>query len=120
MVHGTARDWAAFGEFLRLGGAVNGAQLLPSGWMDFMTAPSPTNPAYGGQVWLNRRENAQKPAMLPDAPASTFAARGHLGQYVIVSPAQGLTVVRLGKSSEQENTRVRAHLNAMMRLFPRV
>jgi CubicO group peptidase (beta-lactamase class C family) len=119
MIHGTARDWAAFGEFLREGGTVKGAQLLPSGWMDFMTGPSPTNPAYGAQVWLNRRENSEKPAMLPDAPASLFAARGHLGQYVIVSPAQGLTVVRLGKSSEPENKRVRAHLNQIVRLFPK-
>ncbi|MEQ1495704.1 MAG: serine hydrolase, partial [Novosphingobium sp.] len=41
LIHGTARDWARFGEFLRGRGAVKGAQLVPSAWIDFMTTPSP-------------------------------------------------------------------------------
>src|SRR5690606_24793981 len=54
MMHATARDWGRFGEFLRNGGAVRGAQLVPRGWIDFMKTPSPRNAAYGAQLWLNR------------------------------------------------------------------
>src|SRR5690606_25168270 len=34
LIHGTARDWAKFGEFLRHGGSVSGAQLIPRKWID--------------------------------------------------------------------------------------
>jgi CubicO group peptidase (beta-lactamase class C family) len=41
LIHGTARDWARFGEFLRNKGSVRGAQIIPRQWIDFMTTPSP-------------------------------------------------------------------------------
>jgi CubicO group peptidase (beta-lactamase class C family) len=34
LIHGSARDWARFGEFLRNRGAVKGAQIVPSAWID--------------------------------------------------------------------------------------
>ena len=40
MIHGTARDWAKFGEFLRNNGSVQAAQLMPTSWMRFMKTPS--------------------------------------------------------------------------------
>lgn len=119
MIHATARDWGRLGEFLRNGGAVRGAQILPSDWVRFMTAPSPANPAYGAQVWLNRPAADGKDELFPgQAPASLFAAVGHLGQYVIVSPAQQLTVVRLGRSSEAERAALRPLLADLVRQFP--
>jgi hypothetical protein len=39
------------------------------------------------------------------APKNLFAAIGHLGQYVIVSPDQQLTMVRLGKTSARSARR---------------
>jgi hypothetical protein len=84
-----------------------------------MTAPSPRNPGYGAQLWLNRTRSDGGEALLPgNAPASLFAARGHLGQYVIVSPAQKLTLVRLGKSNDDQNAALRAHLAEITALFP--
>ena len=119
LIHGTARDWAKFGEFLRAGGAVKGAQLLPRGWIEFMTAPSPRNPGYGGQLWLNRPQPDGREVLFPGkAPASLFACTGHLGQYVLVSPEQRLTVVRLGKSDEDQRARLRDHLAEIVGLFP--
>ncbi len=50
MLWATARDWARFGEFLRNGGAVDGAQIVPRGWITFMTTSSPAAPDYGAQV----------------------------------------------------------------------
>jgi len=120
MIHGTARDWGRFGEFLRNGGAVKGAQVLPRGWIEFMTSPSPLNQGYGAQVWLNHPQSDGMARLLPGrAPASAFAAIGHLGQYVLVSPRQGLTVVRLGHSADAQRGRVLDHLAAIVKLFPK-
>lgn len=120
MVHGTARDWAKFGEFLRNDGAVKGAQLVPRGWIDFMKTPSPRNPGYGAHLWLNRPQPDGKEVLFPGmAPQSAFACIGHRGQYVIVSPAQKLTVVRLGKSDGEQIDRLRDRLAKIMALFPK-
>lgn len=121
LIHGTARDWGKFGEFLRAGGAVKGAQLVPHGWIEFMTSPSPRNPGYGGQLWLNRPQVDGHDVLFPaNAPASLFACTDHLGQYVLVSPEQRLTVVRLGKSPEEERGPVRKHLADIVGLFPKL
>ncbi len=120
LIHATARDWGKFGEFLRNGGAVKGAQLLPRGWIEFMTSPSPRNPGYGAQVWLNRPQADGDVVLMPGkAPASLFACLGHLGQYVIVSPTQKLTIVRLGKSTHDERKLVLDHLTEIISLFPK-
>ena len=119
MLHATARDWGKFGEFLRNGGSVKGAQILPRAWIEFMTRQSPRNPGYGAQLWLNRPQPKGSAPLLPGgAPASLFACIGHLGQYVIVSPRQQLTIVRLGKTGEQGRAALRDHLARIARLFP--
>ncbi len=116
----TARDYATFGEFLRHKGAKAGAQHLPVGWIDFMRRPSDTDPAYGGHLWLNRpRPDGRPPVLFPGmGPDSLFAALGHLGQYVIVSPDQKLTIVRLGKTDTERQSGVTAQLGRIVALFP--
>ena len=121
LIHATARDWAKFGEFLRNGGAVKGAQLVPRAWIEFMTTPNPRNPGYGAQTWLNRpqAENGEtggKPEF-PGAPASVFAAQGHLGQYVAIAPRQRLTVVRLGRTDEDKLLPVRKRIARIVALY---
>ncbi|MDE2621449.1 MAG: serine hydrolase [Sphingomonadales bacterium] len=119
LIHATARDWSRLGEFLRNGGAVKGAQILPRGWVEFMTAPSPAEPGYGAQLWLNRDRRDGEDKLLPgDLPRGIFAGLGHLGQYVIVSPAQGVTLVRLGHSNADQRKAVREHLAEILRLLP--
>ena len=101
LIHGTARDWARFGEFLRNKGSVKGAQIIPRQWIDFMVSPSPREAQYGAQIWLNRPPTAGEPSLFPDrGPRDLFACIGHLGQYVLVSPSRKLTVVRLGKTQD--------------------
>jgi CubicO group peptidase (beta-lactamase class C family) len=120
MIHANARDWAKFGEFLRNGGAVVGAQILPRGWIEFMTTPSPRNPGYGAQVWLNRPQPDGNEVLFPGAaPASLFACIGHLGQYILVSPSQRLTVVRLGNTDDDRRAPLRGRLAELVRLFPK-
>lgn len=119
-IHGSARDWGRFGEFLRNGGAVKGAQMLPRGWIEFMTSANPRNPGYGAQLWRNRPQSDGEVVLMPGkAPASLFACLGHLGQYVLVSPEQKLTVVRLGKSNVDQAQAVRDHLTEIVGLFPK-
>jgi CubicO group peptidase (beta-lactamase class C family) len=119
LIHGTARDWARFGEFLRNRGAVRGAQLVPSAWIEFMTAPSPRNRGYGAQTWLNRPQIEDGSLQWPGAPSSTFSMNGHLGQFVVISRSQNLTVVRLGKTQDSNRQSVRAAIVRIIKLFPK-
>ncbi|MFT3967282.1 MAG: serine hydrolase [Sphingobium sp.] len=116
-IHMTARDYARFGELLRRGGLARGRQIVSQRWVQFMRRPSPAQEGYGGHVWLNR-PGAEKLLFVGDAPRSLFAANGLRGQYVIVSPAQGLTVVRLGITSDEELPVLRERLARIIRKFP--
>lgn len=102
LIHATARDWARLGEVLRTGASVDGTEIIDPEWLEFMITPSPTNAEYGGQTWLNRPGGAgDNPVLFPDrAPHTLYSMIGHLGQYVMVSPEQGLTVVRLGNTPD--------------------
>lgn len=103
LIHGTARDWARFGEFLRNKGSVAGAQIIPRQWIEFMVTPSPREAQYGAQIWLNRKPTTGEPSLFPDqGPRDLYACIGHLGQYVLVSPSRGLVVVRLGKTQDDK------------------
>lgn len=122
LMHATARDYAKFGEFLRnRGAAPSGEQLVPSRWVEAMLEPSPVSEHYGYQIWLNRPEpELEYPhPLFPDrAPASMFALIGHMGQYVLVSPEQGLTLVRLGHSTSAERPPMLQQAADVMALYP--
>ena len=119
ILHMTARDYGRFGELLRRRGRTPaGHQILPEKWIDLMTTPSRRNPAYGLHIWLNRPSDIS--ALMPgQAPESLFGCVGHNGQYILISPSQRLTVVRIGMSPRKEQRRaVRAGLARLMGLFP--
>lgn len=112
IMHATARDYAKFGEFLRNHGVAGGQRLLPETWMRFMLTPSEDDPGYGGHIWLNRRRPpGGEPALWPDrGPNDLFACIGHQGQYIIVSPSQRITMVRLGITKDKQFPALRRHL----------
>ncbi|OCC24037.1 serine hydrolase [Croceicoccus estronivorus] len=119
MIHATARDWARFGEFLRHGGSVKGAQIVPRGWIAFMRRPSPRASDYGAGLWLNRASGSERRVLFPDqGPSSLFGMAGHFGQYVLVSPSQKLTIVRLGRTGEEERPALVAALARIAALYP--
>jgi len=119
MVWASARDWAKFGEFLRHKGSVAGAQIVPRGWIEFMTAASPRARDYGAMTWLNRDSGGEREVLFPDqGPADLFAAVGHLGQYVLVSPSQKLVVVRLGKTDDEDRPALVDALAEIVALYP--
>ncbi|MFN3818133.1 serine hydrolase domain-containing protein [Blastomonas sp.] len=120
IIQANARDWAKFGEFLRNKGSIAGNQFLTRGWVDFMMTSSPNDPAYGGHIWLNKPRPSGRKILYPDLlPGDVFAAQGHLGQFIIVSPSQKLTIVRLGKTQDNELDPVREQLGRIAVLFPR-
>lgn len=121
IIHATARDWAKFGEFLRNNGSVRAAQLLPTSWTRFMKTPSKNDSSYGGHIWLNRpRNDGRDQVLFPGkAPSDVFAAIGHLGQFVVVSPQHRLTIVRLGKTQDDQLGPVNDQLAKLISVFPR-
>lgn len=118
MIWATAPDWARFGEFLRHKGSVRGAQIVPRRWIEFMISPSPRAPDYGAMVWLNRNSGGERKMLFPDSgPADLFAAVGHLGQYVVVSPSRKLTIVRLGKTDQEDRPALVEALAGIVALY---
>lgn len=115
IMHATARDYAKFGEFLRNRGVANGQRLIPESWIDFMLASAPTDKGYGGHIWLNHpRPKGSGIALWPEqGPGNLFALLGHQGQYVIVSPSQRLTIVRLGISTDEQGDAVREQMRKL-------
>lgn len=115
IMHATARDYAKFGEFLRNHGEVNGQRLLPESWMSFMLSSAPADGGYGGHIWLNKaRPEGADPSLWPgQGPSDIFACLGHQGQFIIVSPSQNLTIVRLGISTGEQVDHVREELRKL-------
>lgn len=119
MIHADARDWGKLGEFLRHKGSVKGAQILPRRWIQFMLSPSPRNEAYGAGVWLNTAPPGDQARLYPGtAPSNLFACLGEHGQYVIGSPSQLLTIVRLGESDAAQERVLHDRLGKLIALFP--
>ncbi len=115
----TARDWAKLGEFMRTGGSVAGAQIVPRGWVEFMRSPNPVAQDYGAHLWLNRTSETERDYLFAgQGPDTAFGMIGHLGQYVIVSPQQGLTVVRLGVSHDEQRPLLMDEIADIFALYP--
>jgi CubicO group peptidase (beta-lactamase class C family) len=105
-LHTGLHDWARLGELIRNKGRAHGRQVVSEGWIEQMTAPSPSNPQYGFQIWLGhewtakRRYSSTAKATVPHSEpfvASDIAYfDGFGGQRVYVLPSQGLTIVRTG------------------------
>ena len=97
-VYATARDWARFGQFLLQKGNWNGEQLLPNGYVDWMTKPHPATEdgRYGqGQIWL-RPPGAGREGDNPQFDHRAFWLGGHDGQSIAIMPDENLVIVRLG------------------------
>ena len=82
---------------------------------------NPGNKEYQKGDQFNRPRSggeAKDAALFPGkGPDTLFACIGHLGQYVIVSPDQGLVVVRLGKTNDPALGPVRDALGDLVAAF---
>jgi CubicO group peptidase (beta-lactamase class C family) len=91
-----ARDWARFGMLYLNDGMAQGRRILPQGWVDYSTAPTLTSD-YGAGFWTNRGSNEDaKWRVRAGMPPDSFYGSGNFGQRLVIAPAQGLVIVRLG------------------------
>ncbi|MBA2920777.1 serine hydrolase [Sphingomonas sp. MAH-20] len=88
IIHMSLDDWGRLGRLLVDGKGPNGKQIVAPDWLAFLKTPAPTNPRYGGHVWLS--------------PNGLVSMRGHLGQFVFTGAKDGHSVVlvRLGNTRE--------------------
>lgn len=92
-VYATAEDFARFGELYRHDGlAPSGERLLPKGWRDLARVPISHDPDGAGPQGFDYGRHWW---MWPDLPGS-LAAHGYQGQFIVVLPDEGVTVVHLG------------------------
>jgi len=81
----TTRDYARFGELMRLEGQYQGTRIVPAVWVAESTVPSANTVQgdlqYGYQWWIP-----------PDAPEGEFFALGIYGQFIYVDRPNGVVV----------------------------
>lgn len=89
-INARAIDYAKFGRLYLNGGNWNGTQVVPEGWVAASTQDHgmiEDAPVYYGYLWWGENCN----------PASQdFLAVGNHGQFIYVSPAKDLVIVRNG------------------------
>jgi CubicO group peptidase (beta-lactamase class C family) len=90
----TSRDLARLGVLHLQQGQWQGEQILPEGWLEYISMPAPAqppenSPGYGAQWWLYNER-------FPELPDDTIAARGNRGQFLVIIPSENLVVVRRG------------------------
>lgn len=73
----TARDWARFGEFVRLGGTWEGKEIVRRELLEECFRGSTANPAYGLTWWLNRPVTAEQRLRIPMLTVATDILRGN-------------------------------------------
>ncbi|MDC0004196.1 beta-lactamase family protein [Porticoccaceae bacterium] len=95
----TARDYAKLGEMYRMGGALNGQQIVPADWVQASITPDAPhlmpgdNPqsdwpiGYGQQWWI------------PEGDVGEFMAIGVYNQFIYVAPESNTVIVKLSANS---------------------
>lgn len=110
------RSWARVGQMLLDRGQWRGREIVSPSWIDWIRTPSPTEPDYGGHLWLARSDQGTRAddRSEPFIAKDMFYLDGRDKQRVYVIPSRELVVVRLGTNSSGwddaylPNTAVRA------------
>lgn len=94
----TGQDWARLGLFLMRDGVTDSGRILPEGWLEWSTTPTPTSEsgAFGAHIWVNAGDGESR--AFPRVPKDAFWAAGFEGQFVVVVPSRDTIVVRLGQT----------------------
>ncbi|HWW21810.1 MAG TPA: serine hydrolase [Steroidobacteraceae bacterium] len=102
----SARDWARLGLLYVNDGIVGDRRILPSGWIDYSTAPT-LGTAYGAGFWTARGKGGLAEGLRSFAlPSDSFLGSGNLGQRLLIIPSQHLVIVRLGDATGPTNDAV--------------
>ncbi len=106
------RSMARFGLFIQADGQWEDQQLISKDFLETAVNTSQEiNEAYGYLWWLNGKLSYHLPstqfefegALIPTAPAETFAALGKNDQKIYVVPSQKLVVIRMGNVASDVN-----------------
>ena len=120
--YSTPRDLARFGQLYLQDGAWNGERLLPKGWVEYSTAPTPAAPRgqYGGHFWLNAGdpEDSSK-RRWPDVPRGAYGLAGYEGKSVTVVPSRKAVIVRLGRTPDRKAFDLNEFLGSVLEALPR-
>ena len=118
--YATAREWAKFGEFVRLTTSRewNGSPLLRASFFDQVFQGSNAHPAYGFYWWLKEFVPAQLASTIDSNNKEQFSrqikpiiddgrvpddfvmAAGAFGQRLYIVPSRGLTIIRNGPAND--------------------
>jgi CubicO group peptidase (beta-lactamase class C family) len=95
----TAEDWARLGQMILDGGKVDGKQLVPAKWIEFMSTPSPTEATYGAGIYTG----VDDPEDPPFAYKGILALNGKDKQRVYILPGEKIVIVRVGSRAKPWN-----------------
>ena len=105
-----ARSMARFGLMVQNGGYWGNVPVLPDAAYlhDMLNSSQDLNKSYGYLWWLNGKDSYMAPGLQfvfngqlnPSAPPGVVAALGKNGQFLDISPSDGLIFVRMGNSPE--------------------
>jgi CubicO group peptidase (beta-lactamase class C family) len=96
-INARAIDFAKFGRLYLNGGNWDGTQIVPADWVAVSTRDNgliQDAPIYYGYMWWGEKCN-------PDS--QDFFALGNFGQFIYISPAKNLIIVRNAESYGIEN-----------------
>lgn len=105
-INATLRDYGRIGLFaLKDGVLPDGTRVLPEGWMEASTTPSPAYEGYGYLWWLTGN--------------SSYDARGIFGQGIHINPKENLVIVVLSawEQAGASGNPAQPHRVAMYRAF---
>lgn len=97
-INARAIDFAKFGRLYLNGGNWNGAQIVPAEWVAKSARDNgliQNAPIYYGYMWWGEKCNPN---------SQDFLALGNLGQFIYVSPAKNLIIVRNGEEYGVKST----------------
>jgi len=94
-VNGRAIDFAKLGRLMLARGNWNGRQIVSEKWVNACTSLEGSVKAWEGvhykNFWWIYPADKNHP--------QSFAATGHLGQFIFISPSEGIVIVRFGKDT---------------------
>lgn len=116
----TARGFLRLGMLLANDGVIEGARILPKGWVAEMARGSQANPLYGLQIWAGKARAGVREYQQGSGQGvrhgEDYAAddviwmEGGGGRTVWAIPSQQLVIVRLGRASKDWDASVLPNL----------
>ena len=125
--YSSAKSMARYGLLVSNNGIWGNDTLVSdTNFIQQMITPSQSlNPSYGYLWWLNGQSSyitTGVPSIIassisPDAPSDIYTAAGSQGQFISISPSNGLIMIRQGQSSNTSYTDLNLHNEIWKRIM---